>query len=225
MGPYSHIILAQELIPVINPKNVKEYYWGSVSPDVRYVDQNVSKKQTHLSTLKILELVQKYPEYKDFLKGYLIHCLSDKLEIKPIILNRFPFKLFKSRVTKSNSTVILEYLNIELLNYSQKTISGGYNQIFKEIGINKMSVEKFSGVMSDYIFSPSSESSFLVYRNLVFGNTKRIDKYEKLYLKWDKKWFKRSVRSLNPHLRKINKDLADQIIFKLNDIQDIANLI
>lgn len=121
--------------------------------------------------------------------------------------------------------MILEYLNIELLNNSQKTISGGYNQIFKEIGINKMSVEKFSGVMSDYIFSPSSESSFLVYRNLVFGNAKRIDKYEKLYLKWDKKWFKRSVRLLNPHLRKINKDLADQIIFKLNDIQDIANLI
>jgi len=92
MGPYSHIILAQELIPVINPKNVKEYYWGSLSPDVRYVHQNVSKKQTHLSTLKILELTQKYPEHKDFLKGYLIHCLSDKLEIKPIILNRFPFK-------------------------------------------------------------------------------------------------------------------------------------
>ena len=225
MGPYSHIILAQELIPVINPINVKEYYWGSLSPDVRYVDHNISKKQTHLSTLKIFELAQKYPEHKDFLKGYLIHCLSDKLEIKPIILNRFPFKLFKSRITKSNSTVILEYLNIELLNHSQKPISGGFNQIFKEIGANETNVEKFSAVMSEYIISPSSALSFLVYRNLVFGNTKRIDKYEKLYLKWDKKWFKRSLRVLNPQLRKINKDLADKIIFKLNDIKDIANLI
>jgi hypothetical protein len=121
--------------------------------------------------------------------------------------------------------VILEYLNIELLNYSQKSISGGYNQIFREIGINEISVEKFSGVMSNYITSPSSESSFLVYRNLILGNTKRIDEYEKLYLKWDKKWFKQSLRLLNPQLRKINNDLADQIIIKLYDIPDIANLI
>ncbi len=50
MGPYSHIVIANELETFIKPDNLQEFYWGAVAPDVRYVVRGMPKKQTHLSS-------------------------------------------------------------------------------------------------------------------------------------------------------------------------------
>ena len=114
MGPYSHIVIANELETFVKPDNVQENYWGAVAPDVQYVVRGMPKKQTHLSSEKIADYIHKYPQHKDFLMGYLIHCLSDQLSLRRIIRAKFPFSLIKKRITKKSCTVILEFLNVEL---------------------------------------------------------------------------------------------------------------
>ena len=115
MGPYSHIVIANELIQFIKPENEDDYYWGAVAPDVRYLVQNMPRKHTHFSAEKILNLMIKYPEQKDFLQGYLVHCLTDKIEIRRILQKRFPFSLLQRK--ESLKIILPLFWNFLMLKY------------------------------------------------------------------------------------------------------------
>ena len=218
MGPYSHIVIANELESFIKPENKKEYYWGAVAPDVRYLKKNMPRKQTHFSYEKIQSYLIQYPDLKDFLNGYLIHCLTDKLSIKKIIRKRFPFILLKSRITKSNSAIILEFLNIWISKPFDETISQKNNPVLKEIGIDNKDVEKFTLEINKYIKFRSTEYSFMLYQNLGFTQDKRLERYKKLHEQWQRSWFKSNVKLLTPQLRKVNGDIAQAIKQKLSQI-------
>ena len=218
MGPYSHIVIANELESFIKPIDKKEYYWGAVAPDVRYLKKNMTRKQTHFSYEKILNYLVQYPELKDFLNGYLIHCLTDKLDIKSIIEKRFPFILLKSRITKSNSAIILEFLNIWISKPFNETISHQNNPVLKEIGIDKKDVDKFTIEINRYIKSRSTEYSFMLYQNLGFTQDRRIERYKKLHEQWQRSWFKSNLKLLAPQLRKVNGDIAQVIKQRISQI-------
>jgi hypothetical protein len=218
MGPYSHIVIANELESFIKPENKKEYYLGAVAPDVRYLKENMPRKQTHFSYEKILNYLVQYPDLKDFLNGYLIHCLTDKLSIKKIIGKRFPFILLKSRITKSNSAIILEFLNIWISKPFDETISQQNNPVLKEIGIDNKDVDKFTLEINKYIKSRSTEYSFQLYQNLGFTQDRRIEKYKKLHEQWQRSWFKNNLKFLAPQLRKVNEDIAYSIKQQISKI-------
>ena len=211
MGPYSHIVIANELIQFIKPENEDDYYWGAVAPDVRYLVQNMPRKHTHFSAEKILNLMIKYPEQKDFLQGYLVHCVTDKIEIRRILQKRFPFSLLKKRITKNNSSLILEFFNVEILKPVRKIIMGKSNPILTEIGIGNKEILKFSQEIDNYIKTLSSKSSFLLYQNLGFAQDRKLEKYKKLQNKWQESWFKNNFNLLGPLIRRVNQEIASLV--------------
>ena len=211
MGPYSHIVIANELIQFIKPENEDDYYWGAVAPDVRYLVQNMPRKHTHFSAEKILNLMIKYPEQKDFLQGYLVHCVTDKIEIRRILQKRFPFSLLKKRITKNNSSLILEFFNVEILKPVRKIIMGKSNPILTEIGIGNKEILKFSQEIDNYIKNLSSKSSFLLYQNLGFAQDRKLEKYKKLQNKWQESWFKNNFKLLGPLIRRVNWEIASLV--------------
>lgn len=218
MGPYSHIVIANELESFIKPENEKEYYWGSVAPDVRYLLPNMLRKQTHISEAKILSLIKKYPQQKDFLQGYMVHCISDKLDIRQIIRERFPFRLVKRRITKNNCTLILEFFNVEILRPFKKALLGDGNPIFDELGIGKKEIIKFSQEIDNYLKTLSSDSSFLLYKNLGFAQDRRLEKFKKLQEMYQGSWFKNNLKLLSPQLRKVNRDIASLVKTHLSNL-------
>jgi hypothetical protein len=225
MGPYSHIIIAGELETFIKPDNVLEYYWGAVAPDVRYLMKNMPRKQTHVSEDKILSLMQRYPKQKDFLQGYFIHCISDKIDIKRIIQKRFPFSLVKKRITKNNCTLILEFFNVEILKPFKKTFSGENNPVLGELGIGNREISKFSKEIDNYLKTLSSESSFLLYQNLGFVSDGRIERYRKLDELWQESFLKKNLKFFSPQLKKVNQDIASlvkQHLSKLYAVELVA---
>ena len=211
MGPYSHIVIANELIPFIKPGNEDDYYWGAVAPDVRYLVQNMPRKHTHFSLEKIQNLMIKYPEQEDFLQGYLVHCVTDKIEIRRILQKRFPFSLLKKRITKNNSSLILEFFNVEILKPIRKIIMGKSNPILTEIGIGNKEILKFSQEIDNYIKNLSSKSSFLLYQNLGFAQDRKLEKYKRLENKWQESWFKNNFNLLGPLIRRVNQEIASLV--------------
>ncbi len=218
MGPYSHIVIANELIPFIKPKNKEDYYWGAVAPDVRYLVQNMPRKHTHFSVEKILNLIIKYPDQKDFLLGYLIHCITDKIDIRRILQKSFPFSLVKKRITKNNSTLILEFFNVEILKPFRKAIVGNNNPILTEIGIGNKELSKFSEEIDNYIKTLSSKSSFLLYQNLGFAQDRKLEKYKKLQNMWQESWFRNNIKLLSPLLRRVNREIASLVELQLSKL-------
>lgn len=218
MGPYSHIVIANELESFIKPENENEYYWGSVAPDVRYLIKDMPRKYSHFSTEKILNLMIKYPEQKDFLQGYLIHCITDKIEIRRVIQKSFPFSLVKKRITKNNSSLILEFFNVEILKPVRKSILGINNPILTEIGIGNKEIIKFSKEIDNYIKTLSSKSSFLLYQNLGFAEDRKLEKYKKLQTMWQESWFKNNFRLLSPLLRRVNREIASLVELQLSKL-------
>lgn len=81
-----HICVAKKLEKYLKIKNTKDYYLGSIAPDIAK-QIGMSKKQSHFLYNKkeqvpnIEMFIEKYPNYKsnDFDLGYFIHLYTDKL--------------------------------------------------------------------------------------------------------------------------------------------------
>ena len=145
MGPYSHIVIASKLEKTIGPDNLQEYYWGAVAPDIRYLVTGMARSETHIPVEKILDYQVQHPQLKAFLQGYLVHCLSDELDLPLIIQKKFPFNLQKKKLTPQHCSVILEFYNIERVKPIQYKLSGRDNLVLSELGIG--------GVYADQICS------------------------------------------------------------------------
>ena len=218
MGPYSHIVIAHELETFIKPDNTQEYYWGAVAPDVRYVVDGMTKKHTHLSAEEIKTYMHKYPLLMDFLNGYMVHCLSDKLSLRTIIQQKFPFSLIKNRITKNNCTIILEFLNIELIKTTKKFLPGKNNPVLRELGVSDWSATKYSQNINRYINSPSYTSSITLYQNLGFKVGRRVEKYHSVVQSWQHSWIKKNLVLIRPQLRKMNREIAASIKTQISNV-------
>lgn len=216
MGPYSHIVIASELESFIRPDNLEEYYWGAVAPDVRYLVKGITKRQTHFSAEIISEYMLQYPRYRSFLQGYLIHCLTDKLDLQRIIQQRFPFSLLKRKITKNNCSVILEFFNIEISKPFRITLPGKNNPVFRELKIRDEIIIKYAQEMNMYINSPTFSSAYKLYQNLGITNNGRIEKYRKVVQKWQTSWLKNNLILIVPQLNKLNKEIAALVRSKIS---------
>lgn len=103
MGPYSHYVLAAKLEQVIRPENRKEYFWGAVAADIRYL-ANMRRNVTHLGQDRLQELMSCYAHLRSFLLGYQVHVLIDEFEqdkISQMVSSSFPLNLLKKILRKS----------------------------------------------------------------------------------------------------------------------------
>ena len=150
--------------------------------------------------------------------GYLIHCLLDQLSLRRIIRGKFPFSLIKKRITKNNCTVILEFLNIELLKSVTKTIDGENNPMLRELGIRDGIANKYVPEINKYINSPSYTSSITLYKNLGLPGYHRIEKYQTVVHLWNNIWFLKKLSLMGVQLRKINQEMATSVKLQISQI-------
>ena len=187
MNPYSHLVIASKLETLVNPENRQEYYWGAIAPDVRYLAA-MQRQQTHLPSQQIISFFSQYPSLKSFLQGYLIHCLSDEIELGQIFFKHFPFSVLESKMSRQRIAVILELFYFEKVNVTP-TISTTHNEVLSNLGISKELSEKFSKSISRYIATSSPESRLSeLFELLGLENDSRIEKYRNAAVGFQKNW-------------------------------------
>lgn len=158
-----HLAIAKELEKNLKIKNKKDYYLGSIAPDIsKQIGQTKDKSHFIINTkenIPNLDIFKnKYKKYKknDFELGYYIHLYTDKIWyeefIKDIIQNN-TIKLLngtKINATKEqiNSMIYSDYtnLNIKLIENHDLDLSLFYEEfkkpktIIDEIPIDKLDI-------------------------------------------------------------------------------------
>jgi len=211
MGPYSHIILASELEEYIKPDNTREFYWGTIAPDTRYLMKGMSRDQTHISPDEILDYLHRHPQLKSFLQGYLVHCLADQLEMPELMQRKFPLSWQKDKLSSWQCTVILELFNILRTKPPEKLIPEKYNVVLEDIGISEEQAIKFAKEMNQYLTSPSVISLLSMYQRIGLANNGRIEKYHIAFQRFQKNWLRKNMILLGLHVRKINNEIASLV--------------
>jgi len=174
MHPYSHLVIAAELEKDIQPRQANEYYWGAVAPDIRYI-ADVERTQTHLPAESILEYMSKYPESDSFIKGYLIHCLTDLVDLHALLNQRILFRPILQSSPHQFVPVMLESYFIEHTKLDIQLLAKP-NNILTDLKINDEHISIFSAMIKPFVINPSFESALEFLRTLGQNNP-RIEEY------------------------------------------------
>ena len=187
MNPYSHIVVASKVETLVHPENTQDYYWGAIAPDIRYLAA-MQRRQTHIPSERIVSFISQYPYLKSFLQGYLVHCLSDEIELRQILFQSFPFSFLKGKMSRRQIAVILELYYFENETVG-KRVSGSHNDVLSELGINEAQSAKFSHAISQYTAASRLESRLLELCELIgIKNERRIERYMTAANRFQKNW-------------------------------------
>jgi hypothetical protein len=181
VGPYSHVILAKQLLSLINPTNVEEYLWGAVAPDVRYLAQ-IRRDVTHLPDEKIAGWLARYPECSSFIQGYRVHCLIDRIDAARAVSGAFPLKLLRRKLSSQQVTVMIE------LYYHQKFpqgpgvwLSATWPPMLAQLGISSEACETFARGMNAYFAAPDEAHMLNAFDRLGILTDVRVQKYRQAH--------------------------------------------
>ncbi len=206
MHPYSHIVIASKLEGLVKPDDLQEYYWGAVAPDIRYVAA-LPRQQTHIAPERIIEATSQYPDLTSFLQGYLVHCLSDKIELSQVFFRHFPFSVLKNKLSYQQIAAILELFHFENFKAS-KNISGRYNEFLRGLGLSEMVSAVFSQAMRQYVMASSPQSSLPELFQLIgLENDSRIDQYVAAAQGFQKNWLLKSSLFLGIRTGRISEQI------------------
>jgi hypothetical protein len=187
MNPYSHLVIASKIEALVHPENAPEYYWGAIAPDIRYLAA-MPRKQTHLPSQRIVGLISQYPYLKSFLQGYLVHCLTDEIELEGVFFKHFPFSILKNKMSRQQLAVILELYYFETERISQR-LSDVHNEVLTELGLREAQSARLSQSISQYAMSSSFESRITdLARLLGLENDSRIANYRIAAKRFQKNW-------------------------------------
>jgi hypothetical protein len=211
MGPYSHIVIAQRLEKTVQPDDLQEYYWGALAPDIRYLVDGMPRSATHIPVEEIAEYMVSYPERKPFIQGYLVHCLSDSLNIPGIIHRKFPFRVQNEKLSAQQCSVIFEFYNIERVAPDHKILSGTDNSILKELGIGGAYAAKFAQAVKRYIGAPSFDASVVLYQDLGLAGDARIEKYRAAVERFQRDWLWKKMILIGLGVGSINREITNLV--------------
>ena len=212
MGPYSHYVIANLLENTIQPEDASEYYWGAVAPDVRYLLPGMNRNHTHLPSQSISATMDVYPQLKDFLRGYLVHCLSDDINILHIIKRKIPYKFQKNGLTKRQGTIILEFFNILRVKPAKVPISGGNNAFLKSLGIGDQIAAKYTKEINRFVTSPTIRSTLNLYQVLGFAGDDVFERYKKAAVVFQKNWLQKNLILFGLQVGKVNIEIASSVL-------------
>lgn len=127
-----HIAIAKELENKLNIENKKDYYLGSIAPDIsKQIGQNRNishfSKNNKDNIPDINLFIKRYPtfKYNSFNLGYFIHLYTDKLWEKDIFNNIIcdnSIKLLDGTIIKSNKKEIKELIYSDYTNLNNEII-------------------------------------------------------------------------------------------------------
>ncbi len=218
MNPYSHIVVASKLVPVVKPENLKEYYWGAIAPDIRYLAA-VQREQTHIPPQKVVEFISRYPNLKPFLQGYLVHCLSDEIYLKEIFFQHFPFSLLRSKLSHQHIAVILELFCFE----NEKLdipISGRHNEVLSELGLSESISARLSHSIRQYVSVPGEIRLSELFRLLGPKDNSRVEKYANAATSFQKNWFLKNALFLGIRKGRIDEKIVSEVKLLLSTMQN-----
>ncbi len=127
-----HLAVAKKLLDYIKVENTKDYYLGSIAPDVAK-QVGTSRKESHFlfntkKDIPNIEIFKKrYPmfPYNSFNLGYYIHLYTDKIWIEaflPTIINKNLITLKDGSKIKATEKEMLEMLYSDYTNLNIKII-------------------------------------------------------------------------------------------------------
>ena len=139
-----HLAIAKELSKNLDIKNKKDYYIGSIAPDISK-QFGMSKEESHFlrnsrnNTPNIELFIMKYPDFKhnDFDLGYFIHLYTDKLWEEDFLNNiahNNSIKLLDGTILETTKEEMKEMIYSDYTNLNKRLIDD-YNldlEIFYE---------------------------------------------------------------------------------------------
>lgn len=180
---YTHTLLAQRLLPLVQPADPADYLWGSVIPDIRYLT-GMQRQTTHLPDEDITRWREHYPGLESFIQGYRVHCLVDRIDAVQVLSRKFPLNLLqrvrRKPVSQQQAVVIVE------LYYHQAapqglSLTGGHNAILQALGIGADHTQTYAAAMADYLAAPSFKTAFTAFSRLGLLEDTRVEKYMSAY--------------------------------------------
>ena len=208
MHSYSHLVIAAELEKDIQPQQANEYYWGAVMPDIRYI-ADMQRNQTHLSAESILEYRNKYPESDSFIKGYLIHCLTDLVDLHGLLNQRILFRPILKSVPHQFVPVLLESYFITHTKLDIQLLARP-NNILTDLKINDDHISLFSTMIRPFVSNPSFERALEFLNTLGSGNP-RIEKYINAARNFDSNILLKSVLFTLSNIPKLKQQVISEI--------------
>ena len=155
-----HLAIAKELEKEFNIKNRKDYYLGSIAPDIaKQIGETKDKSHFIINTDKDIPNLDiyttKYKKFKknDFELGYFIHLYTDKLwyeEFMPKIAEGTSIKLLDGTIINAKeeqiTNMIYTNINIQIIENHNMDLSLFYEEfqkpktIIDEIPIDKLDI-------------------------------------------------------------------------------------
>ena len=203
----------------LRPEDPQAYYWGSVAPDIRYL-AGISRNQTHITTEKICEYMVQYPNLRSFLQGYLVHCLTDQIDLASILYHCFPLNLLKGKLSPKHLVVLLEFFYLENVTLNKK-LSGRYNAVLEEMGVNETHVQTFVQVVTKYLSSPSLVTGISLVQQLGILDDSRIEEYFAAAERFQKSWIQKNLLFLSLRIGKISEQITSSVIAMLPSMQSL----
>lgn len=210
MNPYSHLVIASKLETLVDPTSKPEYYWGAIAPDVRYLAA-VRREQTHFAPQRINALISEYPHLKSFLQGCLVHCLCDELALEKVFFHFFPFALFKGRMSRRRTAVVLELYYLEFESIGSR-IAGTHNEVLSAMGINEALSIEYAKHVSSYATSSSPESRLSNLLKLMgLENEDSAGRYVSTARRWYKSHALNKLLFLGVNMGKISEQVVSKV--------------
>jgi hypothetical protein len=164
MNPYSHLVLAYRLQDEIRPRNLPDYYWGTVAADTRYTAR-IARIQTHLNPEKILSFRARYPQLESFIQGYLIHSLADEVELWALLEQDWLLRPFIRYLPLKLAPVVMESYFVEQ-NPLAVSISGTHNPMLAALGVPPAAAHAWRDLVNSIIAKPSFDSVLRLFATL-----------------------------------------------------------
>ena len=207
MNPYSHLVIASQLEKDIMPTLPNEYYWGAVVPDIRHIC-GLHRSQTHLSPELLVGLTGRHPQLKSFIQGYLIHCLTDLVELKLLLQQQILLRPLLHLWPQKLLVILIEAFFIESMPL-QKQISGQPNQILRDMGVTDEKSGQFDQIMRTFLAQPSLEAEMGFVK--AYGTNLRLEMYTEAIRKIQKSTFLKSILFTLANPDKLNQQVLSQI--------------
>ena len=175
MHIYSHLVVAQALLPHLQPSSLSEYYWGAVAPDIRYAAR-MRRYQTHRPAAEVLGWLDSAPELHNFVLGYLVHILTDERDAAGALYDGFPISAVRRRLPRSLAAVLLESAYTESVRLEVQ-LAGTDNILLDGMGVPQPILAPFARAANRYISAPSLPLVLELLSGLGLEGSPRLERY------------------------------------------------
>lgn len=175
MHLYSHLVIAHELLPDVQPADLPEYYWGAIAPDVRYL-AGLPRRRTHPPLDVVRTWPGRYPELRSFVLGYWVHVLADERDAAGFVYDGIPLRALRQVLPRSLAAVWLEAAYAEQVRL-QVCVSGSFNPILADMGIPPEAAASYARAANRYAAAPSLEMAFEMLVELGLSGSPRLQRY------------------------------------------------